>query len=118
MKLRPTPKTKCKTALAKRATDLALTTLIERGQQVSQDHATAIAAQMDLMTELATAKRWGRIVVDLDTGLGKTTSVECWLKEVYRRRHPFPVVYCAEKITQLCDVYKELTTGAKAVKPS
>src|SRR5688572_20997495 len=107
----------CETPLASEAARLTITTLSRRQQKlISQEHATAIAAQMDVMTDLATGKRDGRVVIDLDTGLGKTTGVVCWLKAAYANGPQFSVVLCGEKVVDLCGIYRQLVTEAQPLR--
>lgn len=103
--------------VSERGLELTLTTLRRHGNQLSQSHAAALREVTRLFTALARGERTGRFVLDLPTGLGKTTSVVCWAKAMVEAEAGASLAICASRVEEICDVFVNLTSGEAAVPP-
>ena len=54
-------------------------------------------------------------MLDLPTGLGKTTSVVCWAKAMVECGAGWSLAICASRVEELCDIYSALISGPSAI---
>ena len=97
------------------ALDLTVATLEGHGNQLSSAHREALRQAVGLFTDVASGRIRGRYVLDLPTGLGKTTAIICWAKAMIAKEVGWSLAICASRIEELCDIYGQLVSGAQPV---
>jgi CRISPR/Cas system-associated endonuclease/helicase Cas3 len=78
-----------------RALQLTLEALQRHGNRISEPHREALRDSVGLFTAIASGQLRGRYVLDLPTGLGKTTSVVCWAKAMVACGAGWSLAICA-----------------------
>jgi hypothetical protein len=99
------------------AFDLTTATLEGHGNQLSATHREALRRAVGLFTDVASGRLRGRYVLDLPTGLGKTTAMVCWAKAMAATGIGWSLAICASRVEELCDIHAMLTSGARPVAP-
>lgn len=93
------------------ALDLTEATLQGHGNQLSVAHRKALRQAVGLFTKVASGSIHGRYVLDLPTGLGKTTAIICWAKAMVALDTGWSLAICASRVEELCDIYDQLVSG-------
>lgn len=82
--------------------------LFRYGNRITPAHGDALTAILHKYTFLATRIQTGRWVFDLDTGMGKTTSVIAWVTAVLELRFPFSIAVATNHVEALCRIKEAL----------
>ncbi|MCB1970970.1 MAG: hypothetical protein KDG54_11240 [Geminicoccaceae bacterium] len=106
-------------ALDRQVTELAfkltVRALEDYGNELSKLHRQALRDCVDLFTRVASGETTGRHVLDLPTGLGKTTAMVCWVKAMMALPTGWSVAIGASRIKELCDIHDGLVSGDEAL---
>ncbi|MEZ5837486.1 MAG: hypothetical protein R3D03_17465 [Geminicoccaceae bacterium] len=97
------------------AFDLTVRALEDYGNKLSEPHRQAIWRCVDLFTRVASGETTGRHVLDLPTGLGKTTAMVCWVKAMMASQAGWSVAIGASRIEELCNIHDGLVSGDEAL---
>ena len=98
------------------ATKLTISALESFDNQVGDSHTAALRQTISTFTSVAAARLSGTTVIDLPTGMGKSTAMACWTKAVHELKLNMDgIVIAVEKIEAQQDTFKALTTGEMAI---
>ncbi len=78
------------------------------GNRVNPAHHEALEHILTRLTLLATRQSTGRWAYDLDTGMGKSLSVACWIAAVHECGRGFSAVVGAQQVEGLCKMKRDL----------
>src|SRR5262249_42914987 len=95
-------------AVSEGAMEILLADLRRFGSRVSHDHEAALRTIVSTYSRLAAGLDTGRIVFDLDVGMGKTRSVVAWVRALVELDAPWSVVIAGERVEALADIYRAL----------
>lgn len=103
------------TQLDELACNLTVSTLENRGSEVSNRHQDVLLHASTILTQLADGSVTGRYVFDLPAGLGKTTLLICWIKAMVHLGLSWSVAVCAAQVRELQEIRKQLMLEPYAV---
>jgi hypothetical protein len=90
---------------------LCVEMLEAHGNQLSRAHRDALQDLAIILGSLASGNVIGRYVSTLGAGLGKTTSLAAWIKGMGHLGFGYSVLVCAERVSELITIKRELTEG-------
>ncbi len=97
-------------ALTERAFELLTKRLEQFGNILSAPHKKALHGIVEAFSQMTQGELQGRWAVGLAAGLGKSTSVVCWLAALLQHglQNRVSVAVAAEEVEALCDLWKSL----------